>query len=343
MIEETVFNNLEEIKEFILDKYGMISNNIIKLDRGSANIYKIDNTYILKEFQSKYSKEDIIKEIKIINHLRKDNISVPEYIKTINNEFYTLYKEKVIIIERYIDGYTIEPNTGNYKKVIGSAGVLGKIIKSLETINLSFKDVDINCWVSKELLLKGLEKHTKLLKYIKNNSMNIDTKVINNLKCKISMLNNLIENFDDFSFDLEDISIKVSHGDYNVMQFIYNNDKIISVLDFISASKLPIVWEIIRSYSYIDINAKDGKIDISNLKDYIKEVNKYIKLSNNDLKIMPYLYMFQLLSSTYGYKEYIYNNKKDLLEFAYFRTNLATYLFNNAELISNRLLENLNN
>ena len=127
------------------------------------------------------------------------------------------------------------------------------------------------------------------------------------------------------------------------MQFIYNNDKIISVLDFISASKLPIAWEIIRSYTYIDINAKDGKIDISNLKDYIKEVNKYIKLSNNDLKIMPYLYMFQLLSSTYGYKEYIYNNKKDLLEFACFRTNLATYLFNNAELISNRLLENLNN
>lgn len=58
---------------------------------------------------------------------------------------------------------------------------------------------------------------------------------------------------------------------------------------------------------------------------------------------MPYLYMFQLLSSTYGYKEYIYNNKKGLLEFAYFRANLATYLFNNAELISNRLLENLNN
>ena len=57
---------------------------------------------------------------------------------------------------------------------------------------------------------------------------------------------------------------------------------------------------------------------------------------------MPYLYMFQLFSSTYGYKEYIYNNKKELLEFAYFRTNLATYLFNNAELISNRLLENLN-
>ena len=57
---------------------------------------------------------------------------------------------------------------------------------------------------------------------------------------------------------------------------------------------------------------------------------------------MPCLYMFQLFSSTYGYKEYIYNNKKELLEFVYFRANLATYLFNNAELISNRLLENLN-
>ena len=57
---------------------------------------------------------------------------------------------------------------------------------------------------------------------------------------------------------------------------------------------------------------------------------------------MSYIYLIQLLSSTYGYKEYINNNENiELLEFAHFRTNICKYLFKNAENISTRLLENI--
>ena len=57
---------------------------------------------------------------------------------------------------------------------------------------------------------------------------------------------------------------------------------------------------------------------------------------------MSYIYLIQLLSSTYGYKEYINNNVNvDLLKFGYFRTNICKYLFKNAENISNRLLKNI--
>ena len=57
---------------------------------------------------------------------------------------------------------------------------------------------------------------------------------------------------------------------------------------------------------------------------------------------MSYIYLIQLLSSTYGYKEYINNNENiELLEFTYFRTNICEYLFNNAEKISNRLLKSI--
>ena len=76
--------------------------------------------------------------------------------------------------------------------------------------------------------------------------------------------------------------------------------------------------------------------------DYIKEFNKYVKLNEYDLKYMSYIYLIQLLSSTYGYKEYINNNENiELLEFAYFRTNICKYLFNNAENISNILLKSI--
>ena len=42
-----------------------------------------------------------------------------------------------------------------------------------------------------------------------------------------------------------------THGDYSIQQLIYNKERI-AVLDFETAKKMPIVWEIMRSYSYID-------------------------------------------------------------------------------------------
>lgn len=81
MIEGTVFSN-EKIIEVVKKIYNIDIYRVEKLNRGSANLYSLnENKYILKEFQTKYTKEEIDKEINIINHLKKDNILVPEYIK----------------------------------------------------------------------------------------------------------------------------------------------------------------------------------------------------------------------------------------------------------------------
>lgn len=49
---------------------------------------------------------------------------------------------------------------------------------------------------------------------------------------------------------------------------------------------------------------------------------------------MSYLYLIQLLSSAFGYKQYIaYDSKTSLLDFAFFRTKLCKFLFENAEII----------
>ena len=142
--------------------------------------------------------------------------------------------------------------------------------------------------------------------------------------------------------DTKKLTIKNTHGDFNVLQFIYKNNHINSVIDFVSACKMPIVWELIRSYSYIDKTAQNGIFNLDTFTNYIKEFNKCVKLNEYDLKYMSYIYLIQLLSSTYGYKEYINNNVNvDLLKFGCFRTNICKYLFKNAENISNRLLKNI--
>ena len=66
---------------------------------------------------------------------------------------------------------------------------------------------------------------------------------------------------------------------------------------------------------------------------------KLVPLSKTDLEYMPYIYLCQLLRSTYGYKEYYLNKNKEALQFAHFRTNLCEYLYKNAEMISKKLGE----
>ena len=95
--------------------------------------------------------------------------------------------------------------------------------------------------------MKTIKKYQKLLekldikdKYYKILKKDIDDKlfIINDLKNK------------DYS-NLDKMVFKNSHGDYNVMQFIYKNNKIETIIDFAVGEFIPISWEIINSYSYI--------------------------------------------------------------------------------------------
>lgn len=339
MIEETVFTN-EKIIEAVKKVYNIDVHQVEKLNRGSANLYSLnENKYILKEFQTKYTKEEIDKEINIINHLKKDNIPVPEYIKTITGEYSFIYENRVIIMQKFIDGYTIESNTGNYEQVLESAEYLGKIIKSLATLKVQLPSNDVSSWYSKETINESIDKQEKLLEKI---SIENYPQIYKDLTDKISMLKYVRDSL-DFS-DMNKLTIMNTHGDYSLLQFIYKNGKINAIIDFVSACKMPIVWEVIRSYSYIDSKAKEGKIDIDNLVEYVRTFTNYVKLNKYDFKFMSYLYLVQLLASTFGYKQYIADNSKTgLLDFAYFRTRLCKFLFKNAERIANTLIEELTN
>ena len=101
MIEKSLLTE-NIIKKVVNKKYGIEIKKIKKVARGSANIYKLNNDIILKEFQSKYKKEDINKEVKILDVLREVNLNVPKYIKTLNDKSYFIHKNRIIILQKFI-------------------------------------------------------------------------------------------------------------------------------------------------------------------------------------------------------------------------------------------------
>ena len=328
--------NYEKIGKILKEKYGMLPDEVAEVNRGTANIFKIKTekgNFILKEFNEKRTVESVEKETNIINFLKKRNINVPQYIKTVNDKFYIENEGRIIILQEFVDGYTMENNTvEDYKRIIESATLLGKVSKELrEYPELSEENI-IEKQFSKENLQNKIVKMKKLKEELKDDNI-YKNKIEQDLDFKIKVSEELESKF-DFSI-IRKMTIINGHGDYSIQQLIYNDKKETTVIDFETAKKLPIVWEVMRSYSYIDKEAKDGNLNIKTLVEYFKEFSKFIKLNEYDLKYAAHIYLIQLICSPFGYKEY--NNdysQTGLLNFAFFRTNLCQYLYKNLEEIS---------
>lgn len=341
MIEQTTFSNAE-IQNELYKRYRIKVNNIEIVNKGTANIYKIisdKENFILKEFQSKYLQDDVLKEINAIEYLKENTkIPLPTYLKNNNNEFYFEHKGRIVVIQNFIDGKVFEKNEGNYEQLLESAHYLGEIIKGFEKYNI--KDgVNITDWYSKKEFDKANKKYDDILDKLDDSE--ISNKIKIDIIFKKQLLNELSNNRK--LKELNNITHKVSHGDYSSLQFIYDNkNKIKAIIDFIKVKRLPVVWEIARSYSYIDKEARNGNININNIVEYTKEISKITALNEYDFKYLPYVYLIQLARSTFGYSEYFKENVKDkeeLLNFAFFRTNICRDLYKKADEISNKLLD----
>lgn len=341
MVEKTEFTE-DTIKSEVKKHYGMKINDIKVVNGGSANIYKITSDkgdkYILKEFQSKFSGKTILKEINIINFLRDKGLSVPEYVTCLDEKQYFEYNDKTVIIQKFIDGSTQGNYSGSEEQMLESAKYLGIIVNALE--DYPYDDMfgcNIEKYTSNEIIDKSIAKHENLIPLAEEDEVH-GTEIVKDLKDKIEMLKK-VKNDGTFK-KATNVTIKKTHGDYNVLQFIYDDEgKIKAVIDFVNAGEMPIVWEIARSYNYIDKDCKHGEFNIDHLVMYVKEYLKYSKLNKDDLKYLPYVYLVQVLSSTYGYKEYLKNGNLDLLRFGKERTNICRYLMKNAKEVSKRLLE----
>ena len=237
---------------------------------------------------------------------------------------------------KYIEGYTKEPNTGDYKQIMESAEILGKMIQSLEKIQ-RLPEINIEKWCNNSKLIEGKNKFNIMLEELNQHSNDDNIpKIKEDIKERIEIINNLEKI--DFS-EMKNLTMKNSHGDFSVMQFIYKNEKVEAVLDFEKAKKMPVVWEIIRSCTYIDKDSLDGGLNVDNLVKYTKKVMEYIELNEFDLKYMPYFYLIQLVSSPFGYEQYLKDNsQKELLDFAIWRGKMSKTLFYNMGEIYDKLI-----
>lgn len=132
-----------------------------------------------------------------------------------------------------------------------------------------------------------------------------------------------------------------THGDYQGCQLIWEKDEIKTVIDFSAAACLPVTWEIMRSFvQSSSLCRNSATIDIASLCDYVREYLKFSPLTKNDMLAMPYVYLFQLAQSRYGYPQYLLNpdseDREGLLRFAFWRTKMCREVEKNSNATSEK-------
>lgn len=338
-IEKSVFDK-KTMQTVLLDKYGLHLKEMIHLSLGTANCYKVccdEDDFFLKEYQSKFKIEKIQKEANLVKYLAERDFPVARFIMTKEDESCFLYEGHVIGLQEYLEGKSYLNDLPHY--------LLKDSAKYLGLLHLALKDYPLETelgekWARSISVQSVIDKYGRLLKALEDYKEDANyARIKDDLEFKIELFGHIEEMKEYF----KGITYTSSHGDYTACQLICDDEKVKAVIDFSSAAKLPAVWEIMRSYIQSGgVSRTVSYFDVEDFSLYVKEYMKYAPLTERDLEAMPYIYLFQLAQSSYGYKEYLVTkteNKEALLDFGFWRTDICREIYKKASEISVALLQ----
>lgn len=245
MASENSIFQIIELVNFLKVEYGFDIVKVEALTRGSANIFKVcsidGSSYIVKEFQSNFPLRRIILERQILQHLNLKEgrrLIFPVYLSNLRNQEIASYKGHWVIVQRYIDGNTLDSFCGDNEQIADSAKVYAEIVNLMMDFPIPLRTYQEKVDYS-QLIDIAIGKHLELLNYLN------DKVAIEEVKTKLLFLHQVqIWNLSE----LDLVTYANTHGDYSVFQCIYDeNGKIKSVVDFLSAKRMPLILEIVRS------------------------------------------------------------------------------------------------
>ncbi|MGL5068149.1 MAG: phosphotransferase [Sarcina sp.] len=328
--------SIEQVKEILKDNYKIEEiQNVKKIQEGASS-----ECFYIKAKEKEYIFKDI--EMIFMNHpesegeinevLLRQGIPVSKFYKTVNGEYLVNYLGHTCHLQSFEKGEILKPNTAPKWFLKESAQMLGKIHKALEEIPALAQGIgkDFFRFINPESARESYNKSLKLaIEY--NDLQNQE-----DLKYRIKLLDKI----KDMKPDISKFTCKNTHGDYFISQILCDANSINAVIDFTSACVHPVSWEIIRSYSYADPKCINGELNIENLKVYIKNYLEYSELNEYDIRMMGYLYFYQLAVCDYFSQYYESNNtnRKVLLHYAHWSTLLCKWLDENIENLTQRLV-----
>ena len=325
-VEKSCLRDVQSVKAFVEGTYGFRPDTVKKLDTGSANCFQIfanGNGFFLKEFQEKFERAALEREVRVCT-LVAEVVPTSRFIPTLTGDVVCEFGGHLFHLQQLLAGRAYPQNQFDQPLFVQEAEMLAKIHRCLDgkiTLPEGFPAPWFEGW-SKERTIKKYEK-------IREEKLaDTENPLSQQLADACQVKRSLLQSFDLDYGQLKKLTTVNSHGDYNNLQILVDEQCCISaVIDFSSAASLPAVWEIIRSYTLSAKTCAGGvRIDLDGLKCYLDAYLAIRPLTLFDVVHMADFYYFDLLRSSFGFTA----RDEATAAFALWRTNMCAYLEQNA-------------
>lgn len=281
---------------------------------------------------SKWKKtKDLKFEFYYIDYFRKKfSYQIPQPMKNNSHELITKYRNRLFWLYPLIEGKTIKVFSKNELREVA------RLMAEYHEILIK-SGLDNGKKVTKPSsphILKELIDHRKKASLKKHKNHTIF----------LSEVNDLIEIYSQIHTK-EYFALKAYplHRDINPENIIFKIKKAVGLIDFdnVSFYKEPIVKDIVILLMYSCRNKKDRKrLDLDRAKFFIKEYQKYRKLTLEEIKIIPDLATSTAIED-FSYVQWLFENDKKRAKLYRLKlyANIAKWFWNNKEFIIQTLSE----
>ncbi len=333
----------EQLKMLLKYNWNIDVEKIIQLPQSTAQCWKLETknrNYFMKIFQNSYNENRAVLEYDICRILCENGIPVSNIILTNHDLPYVIFDNRIVQLQYFENGTTPAPNSLTRMMLCEAAEYLGKIHYILKEKELPM--LFDRKWLDKFDEKTNISFYLETLNFVeKSDIVVVHKKKIQN---DLAFLIEFTKEMRSLSSYFDNAACTASHGDFLPRQLICDNDRILKIIDFANVHKVPIVWELMRFYW---MGASDCKtpenFEINNFTEYLLSYVKYHLLSRNEIKRMPYIYIYYLGRNRFAYRDYLQTGNISSFYESSRRVDVIRYLYQNADNFSDKLASLLGN
>lgn len=255
-------------------------------------------------------------------YLRENGVPACDFLKNTAGGFISEADDgQIFTVQRLLPGSTLEWNTATEDLLLESAQLLGKIHRVLEDYPPLPEGIGAD-FFAHMTPKRALESYQNSLSVAAQRS---DRQSVAELQWRIDFM----ERFPQWQFDLTKLTLRNTHGDYFISQFLCEEGHLSAVIDWTTACVHPVIWEIMRCFVYGAPCCSEVEIDRPMLERYLDAYCRYEMLNSYDVQNLYKLYWYQIAVCDY-YGQYYASNASNR-EIYLKQARLATKLLQNTE------------
>ncbi|MDR2687808.1 MAG: phosphotransferase [Oscillospiraceae bacterium] len=313
---------------FLRREYALEPASASPIPRGSACLYLADcgdgKRFVVKEYQRGYDPRGVRQEARLCAFLRERGIPTARFAPTRAGETACTHKGRLVTVQEYAEGEAPENHSAAPWLMERSARLLGELHRALRDFP-PMREEFSRAWAAPARIPAKRKEYEALLKKAERLEEPRAARIAEDLRFKLAGLDWLAAQPDV----TQGLTYANTHGDYSIGQLLIGGEKIVAVLDFAGACRLPAAWEVIRSYSLADPACAGGALPQEGLGAYLDAYEAVFPLAAADRQNMRRFYAAQLLRSSYGYRQFFdpaVDGREEALRFGFWRTELVRTL-----------------